>query len=412
MTDAGASCRTAFRRRVVLAVRSIAMLVVASPCTLADEPRRTVTIERASGGPVTGVLLRIDDASVQIEVDGRLDTLPLDTVRTVVFPDPAVGDTRDAAVAVTLLDGSRLTGDRFVWTGETAAITWGGEDAVLPAERLHMVAWPAPAAGTAAPWLALLPEPADSDVVVVGAGDTYDCVACALTAVTADAVTVVLDGETIPVRRDKVVGLRWLRDATPPRGIRVAVAGGTMQAATITWSPEGLVIDDSIRMPAAWLHGLDYASGRTVSLVGLEPERVDVEPFFGGLADVAGLASFFAPRVVPGDAAAGGLVVRPRTRAVWRVPEDARRFRATAVPAAPVSGDALRDVGVMTIALDGRAVLHEPVLVRTGRDAGAVPAGSIDIDVSTARRLEILVDFPDAGGMGGPVLLRSPAFEK
>jgi hypothetical protein len=82
------------------------------------------------------------------------------------------------------------------------------------------------------------------------------------------------------------------------------------------------------------------------------------------------------------------------------------------VPAAPVSGDALRDVGVMTIALDGRAVLHEPVLVRTGRDAGAVPAGSIDIDVSTARRLEILVDFPDAGGMGGPVLLRSPAFEK
>jgi hypothetical protein len=52
------------------------------------------------------------------------------------------------------------------------------------------------------------------------------------------------------------------------------------------------------------------------------------------------------------------------------------------------------------------------VLVRTGRDAGAVPAGSIDIDVSTARRLEILVDFPDAGGMGGPVLLRSPAFEK
>ncbi|HBB73408.1 MAG TPA: hypothetical protein DC048_03050, partial [Planctomycetaceae bacterium] len=134
-----------FRRRVALAVRSVAMLVVASPCTLADGPPRTVRIERASGGPVTGGLLRIDDGSVQIEVDGQVDTLPVETVRTLVFPDAAVGDTHDAAVAVTLLDGSRLTGDRFVWTGETAAITRGGEDAVLPADRLRMVAWPAPA---------------------------------------------------------------------------------------------------------------------------------------------------------------------------------------------------------------------------------------------------------------------------
>lgn len=412
MADAGASCRTAFGCRIALALGSVAMLVVAAPCALADGPPRTVTIERVSGGPVTGSLLRIDAESVQIEVDGRLDALPVETIRTVVLPKVAAAGTRDEAVAVTLLDGSRLTGDRFVWAGETASITRGGEDAVLPAERVRMVAWPAPAAGTAPPWLALLPEPADNDVVVVGAGDTYDCVACALTGVTAEAVTVVLDGETIPVRREKVVGLRWLRDATPPRGIQVAVAGGTIQAATITWSPDGLVIDDAVRMPAAWLRGLDYASGRTVSLVGLDPERVDVEPFFGGLADVAGLASFFAPRVVPGDAASGGLLVRPRTRAVWRVPEDARRFRASAVPAAPVSGDALRDVGVITIALDGRAVLHEPVVVRTESDAGESSAGAIDVDVSAARRLEILVDFPDAGGMGGPVLLRSPAFEK
>ena len=59
-------------------------------------------------------------------------------------------------------------------------------------------------------WLTALPEELDSDVVVVAKGEGVQFVACAITSIAADTVTVSLDGEAIPVKRDRVVGMRVL----------------------------------------------------------------------------------------------------------------------------------------------------------------------------------------------------------
>lgn len=423
MGQPGAPCRRGRTRRSGLIPVSIGIVITGSFVAPAGGaagagavPGNSVTVERVSGPTVDGELLRIDERAVHVDVAGRPESLPIETVRRLVRrPAPGTDDGAAGAVGVVLVDGSRLEGDRFVWSGETALVARGEEQASLPADLVRMAAWPAPAAGMDPPWLALLPEPADSDVVVVGAGTSFECVACALAGVEADAVTVVLDGETIPVRREKVAGLRWLRDDAPAGGVAVTVAGGTVRGVTITWSPDALVIDGAVRLPATWLRAIDYASGRSVSLTGLTPERVETEPFFAGLASVEGLATFFAPRAISRantDGAPAGLVVRPRTRVAWRIPQDARRFRATVVPAAQASGDSFRDGGVVAITVDGREVVRESLTPATEHAAHALPARSIDIDVTAAKRLEILVDFPDAGGMGGPVLLRSPAFEK
>lgn len=371
-----------------------------------------VTLERVAGEPLAGTLLGLDARTARIEVAGRDEAVAVDTIRRLVrvAPDRAP----DGPVGVTLTDGSRLSGDDVTWSGEAATIVRGDGRVTMPGDRVRMMSWSAPVDAGGPAWLDLLPEPLDSDVVVVGAGEAFECVPCAITAVSADTVTVVLDGETIPVRREKIVGLRWLRTDQPAGGIAVAVTGGTLAASRIAWSSDGMVIDDVVRLPAAWLLAIDYAAGRTVSLIDMPPERVEVEPFFAGLARVEGLAGFFAPRSVAGDVRTGtpaGIVVRPRTRAVWRVPPDARRFRAIVLPAPGAAGDTSAEPGIVAISVDGTEVLREPVVPR---GAGAEePAGRpVVVELTAARRLEIVVDFPRTGAMGGPVLMGTPVFEK
>jgi hypothetical protein len=288
---------------------------------------------------------------------------------------------------------------------------------VLPIDLVQLVAWRRPADGPHEPaWLAVLPERPETDLVVVDAGDGWECVACAIESVSADTVTVLLDGERIPVRRSKVAGLRWLRDRAEPAGVRVAVADGGLRAAAVAWSPDGLEVDGRVRLPADWLRGIDYAAARTVRLADVAAVRTEVAPFFAGLGQVAGLAPFLAPRPLrPAGAAAepGGvadLVVRPRTVAAWRVPPRSRRFRTTLAPAAwgTASG-----TSVVAVDLDGREVFRGTV-GGSGSPGGDPAAGGkpIDVDVSSARRLTVTVDFAPGGGVGCPVRFGDPVFDQ
>jgi hypothetical protein len=263
---------------------------------------------------------------------------------------------------------------------------------------------PPRAAGDGEPsaWRAVLPESPETDLLVVGkqdeAAERLEVVECAIAAVTADAVTVVLEDERIPVKRTKVVGMWFLRPDAPAGGTRVEVDGGSLAANAVSWTPAGLVVDEVVRMPATMLRSVDYAAGRTVLLRSLRPERSETEPFFGAVGAMEELRPYFGPRFV--GAGAGTLLLRPRSRVVWRVPTDARRFR-TAVAVEPgqrAPGD------VLSVLLDDREVFRRPI-----DESVATP---VDIDVSGGRRLVIVVDFPAAGGLGGPLRLTAPVFEK
>lgn len=380
-----------------------AAAVVAAPV---DGP--AVTLERVAGEPIAGALVAIEADRIRLRQDGGELSIPLGEVRRLASaaePGPAAD-----AVAVTLCDGGTIRADAFSWEDGTATVFWGEQRGTLPGDRVRMVAWPAPAADP--PWLGSLPVSPDSDLVMVGSAAAADCIACAIDGVTAEAVTVVLDGERIPVKRAKVAGLLWLRPAAAPGGIPVALDGGALAATTVTWSSEALVLDDIVRLPAGRLRAIDFAAGRTSSLVDLPPELVEVEPFFGGLVAIEGLAGFFAPR--PGGARTEGgrpgLVLRPRTRAVWRIPPDVRRFRAVLEPLPVQTGEPRTDPAMVTVLIDGEGVLRRPVRDLDGGGNGAgVP---LLVEIAAGRRLEILCDFPEAGGMGGPVLLGAPVFEK
>ena len=371
----------------------LASVVRAAPM----EPAVVATLEKTDGTAVTGPLVEISPAAVRLR---DADPAPVEAVRRLTVGGPQ----RRGNVSVECVDGGEISGDEFAWDGGPALIPVDGGEVELPIQRVRSVTLRAPRAGDAAPadWRAMLPESPQTDLVVVGKQEgeeeRLDVVECAIAAVTAETVAVVLDDERIPVKRGKVVGMWFLRAPVPGGGTRVEVVGGSLAARTVSWTPEALVVDDVVRLPATLLRSIDYAAGRTVRLAALEPEQAETEPFFGVLGRMEGLGPCFAPRFVGADPAA--LVLRPRSRVVWRGPAEARRFR-TSVAAAP--GKVPGGVPVAVL-LDDREVFRRRI-----DDATASP---VDVDVSGGRRLAIKVEFPVGGGMGCPLRFSDPAFEK
>jgi len=397
-----------------VAAHACRMLVVAACLVAAPVPAAegvAVRVEIDDGTAEEGRLVEIGAESLQVaDAGGTTRSIPLERVRTVERRVDLPGGPSAAAegrVRVVLTDGTSLAGDDFAWGGATATLDGPAGRVELPLGRVRAVEWRAEGAAASASWLDAVPEKIASDLVVIGKPDGYEFVECAISTISPDTVTVVLDDETIPVKRSKVVGLRWLRaDAVVPVGrTTVDIDGGSLRADAVAWTTAGLVLDGGAAdrktlVGAAALKRIDYAAGRTTLLSGVAPERLDVEPFFGALARIEGLAAAFAPRPVVADArhAKPGLVVRPRTVAVWRIPPGSRRFR-TAVSHAAGAGPA-----VVTITVDDRRVFEQAV-----SGAEAVP---VVLDVSGGRRLGITVDFGPAGALAGAVRFEEPAIEQ
>jgi hypothetical protein len=414
-------CRLLRRAAVLLLVMtSSGAAADGQPVTVRPLTVRIEGTDTAAVRSVSGTLASISATAIRL-TGTEPGELPLRDVRrleVVASAPPAVLP----AVVVQLVGGGRLSGTGF--TVNDGGVNDGGvaaDDAVtirrgdagagrLPLDLVALAFWPRPGEDAAAPaWLAAVPERPESDLVIVRKDDAFECVECAIVKVNDDTVTVLLDGERIPVARDRVAGLKWLRPAAAPAsGTLVEVAGGSLAVSAVAWSPDGLVLDlpGRVTLPADWLEAIDYAAGRTVRLVDLPAESTVVEPFVPGLTAVEELRGFFAPRFVTAAGAANepsgmaALLVRPRTAVTWRVPGDSRRFQASIRPVD--SGTTHTSV---RIALDDREVFrHDP------SEAATAEPERISLDVSGARRLTLTVEA--AAGIGGPVRLEQPVFEK
>ncbi len=395
------------------------MGVVAGGNVRAVEPI-SLRIEQTDGDPASGTLLALDGTALRIDAAGQERSVPIDTVRLVERESPP---SRAAGrVRVALVDGSWIDGDDLAWEDAVVTLVRPDGRGEIPVAKVRSVAWrqaddDAQAPGAA--WLSALPETIESDLLVVGTAAAHEFVECAIKSVGPESITVVLDEETIPVKRSKVIGIHWLRgDPATKRGgagkavasVAVDLAGGALRAGQIAWTPEKLLLDGDISLPGDAVVRLDWAAGRTVSLIGLAPERLEVEPWFGELARVPGLASYFAPRAVAaGDGGARpGLVIRPRTQAVWRLPPEGRRFRATIAPAG--GGRAVGGSEVV-VSVDDREVFRRRVDA-VSSEPGAAEGIPIDVDVAGGRRLGVTVDFVSASDAGCPIRFTSPAVEQ
>jgi hypothetical protein len=384
--------------------RFLVMSTMLTLASVAHAESGDARVERTDGSVSRGTLLAVDPDAVTITTADAPVKLPLAEVRRVVL-DQTTKAAAEPTVKILLVDGGELSGTDVAQADGTLVVASPDGAITLPIERVKRIAWIG--AGEADPaWIPGLPPKPGSDLLVVNRETGQEFVECAVTGLGADAVSVVLDGDTIPVKRAKVAGIVWLREQTPPAGgIVVSVRGGRMQASSVRWSPKGFVIDDALRMPAASLRSIDFAAGRTVPLATLEPERVDFEPFFGGLRDVPGVAAFFEPRTItpPTDDGPSVMLVRPRSVLTYRVPADSRRFRARIERDVPATATAQVEAVVM---VDDKEVVRRRIDAAT-----AAKPLTIDADVTGGRRITLTIDFVP-GDVGCALRISGAAFEK
>ena len=386
--------------------------------TRAAEPM-SLRIESTEAGVSSGTLVALDGAGLKIDVAGQQRVVSIDTLR-VVEREGEVGR-GVGRCRIGLVDGSWIEAGEIAWEGSVVILTRPDGRGEIPVAKVRSVAWRQVDDATAVPgaaWLVALPETIESDLLVVGSASGHEFVECAIKSIGPDTITVVLDEETIPVKRSKVIGIHWLRgEPTALKGsagksaaaVAVDLVGGAMRARRIEWTPEKLLLDGDVSLPGDAVVRLDWAAGRTMSLVGVAPERLEVEPWFGDLGRIPGLASFFAPRsvVAEGGVPRPGLVIRPRTAVVWRLPPEARRFRTSIAPA---GGARAAGISEVIVTVDDREVFRRQI------DAAAVDPGAegipIEVDVAGGRRLGVTVGFVSASDSGCPVRFTSPVVEQ
>ena len=415
-------------------------LILASFAAAAEQPAAVeLVVTPVAGAPLTGLLMALDANGVTISADGVKQQLPLKEIRRLdVLPPPATAGT----ALVGLIDGSRLAVDDIEVSAEQATARLPAGPLALPPDRLHWIAWEAADEGTspaAQPpaWLAELPADPEGDIVVIRRDESWQFIACAITAVTAKEVVVLLEDERIPVSRSKLAGLCWLRGTVTPGSepepaageILLELAKSTLRCRDVSWSAVdgnwhvqlSQATDSQTVLPADAIAGIDYAFGRRIDLTRRPPAQTKVDPFFGGLADDPQLRSFFAARVVPvadnDEADAHGLLIRPRTEMIWTIPADSRRFRGSLQPGIPT---AIAPTTVV-IEVDGTEKFRGELGTRSnGESTKSIP---VDIDLAGGRQLRLLVDFarrplddtPEAAStplVGGPILLVAPLIER
>lgn len=363
----------------------------------------SVRVEMSTGAVIDGRLVSITKDAVCVDAESGIKEIDTSVVRTVEC-NHEHGEPQEKIVVVGT-NGLKVFGARVLVQGDTLSLEQAGGVFTIPVKRVKLIDWmrldKAVRTESDPEWLQELPSDLQSDIVVIVKGEELQCVVCAIQEITADAVRVSLDGDVIPVKKDRVAGVLWLREPMEPGGIVVEVLGGALSASVLEWTPDALVVDNEIQIPAANLKNIDYASGRMTLLSALPTEHVSAEPFFGSLAKIDDLAKAFQPRVLESGR---DIMFRPRTEAIWKIPAGSRVFTSTIAPGSLAGG------GRVVISVDDREVFGATIGNESSEEDKEISVG--EIPVSNARRLSVVVEYGDSGPVGGVVIMKDPVFMK
>jgi len=355
---------------------------------------------RTTAGPVVhGPLVELSAEHVVLESAGQRLELFGKAGELVARPAPAAPSAKPAAWA-TLTDGSLVALRSFEANGGKARLLLAssGARAALSLGTVARV-WfgeVPPSAADAAD-----AKPGATDSLAVRSGGRIDRLSGTIGDVTSETVAFELDGQTIAVKRGKVLGLFYAPAAErklPASIARVVDSSGSR------WFVEQLAMSGDkarIKTPAGLEVELPLATVSTIVLseatllTALKPESVRVVPLFGpskenAEAERALLAPRFdvgfdgLPLMVGGRSYASGLALHSRSEVVYRLDGKFRRFEALAA-----IDDIVRPLGDVKLQVFGdERLLWEGKL--TGRDAKPT---ALSIELGGARRLKLVVDY-------------------
>jgi hypothetical protein len=240
-------------------------------------------------------------------------------------------------------------------------------------------------------WKALLLRDRKNDLLVVRKDEVLDFVP-GVAGGLGEKVVFLVDGEELPIAREKVYGVIY-RPRNAPAGkitCQVGLATGELLQATAVSLSAGeylvkLAGNVELKLPVDLVSGLDFSAGRVKYLSQLDPRDKKLVPLFDLPRDVErDRSALGSPLVLGGQTYTRGLGLFSQTRLRYRIAGEYSRFRAVAGidDAAP----RLKTSALLRISGDGRSLFEAEF-------APGEPPRPIDLDLGGVRELEILVDF-------------------
>jgi hypothetical protein len=367
-----------------------------------------IEIRTVTGDSATGTLVELDTKHVVLQTASGRASWDLEKLAGITVRRAGEGSV-PGAITLELVDGSTLAVEGFsAENGRAKAKLAVGDAIELARPAIRSVRFAGPGEATAAQWAKIVAAATTSDVLVVKKNNAIDYHKGILHRVTGDAVEFELEGERLPVRRNKVFGLVYHhpsgRELPEPigtlsdrSGSRWAIRTVGLAGEQIEWTtPAGI----KVRRPLADLVRVDFSSGKVVYLSDLKADSVEWVPYFGLGRELDARKAFYAPRQdrnlqsgplqINGQRYARGLCIPSRTELVYRLPDRYRRLLA-------IVGidDSARPQGNVRLVIRG----DDRMLFETAV-AGTDAPKPIDLDMTGVRRLTVLVDFGDDFDVG------------
>jgi len=399
-------------------------------------PAAEVTATRLDGSTTTGELRGWEASQIVVAAPNGEQRIATDQLLSLNWPPPASPFTQSTILpgVVELTDGSEIPIANLGVQSASATANQSSRGtaslfsplasllkdtplvSTIPTNVISVVRFSPLDGALAKQWeeIRSLKAPGDLLVVAKRDGASLDYVEGVVGEITNDKVEFKLDGESNRVDRAKVTGVVYSHpnDSAASKTLFVlhGRSGLRLTVTEIHLADEFVTVKTtacaSLHWPVADLERADFSSGKVSYLSDIEPASQNWTPLVGLPTGVSLAAQYGLPRrnhsafgdlltlsVKDKDADATqsaklrtftkGLALRSHTELVYRLPEGFNRFTALAgIDPATASTGNVR----LKILADDRSLFDAEI-------AGDQPPQPIDIPISNAKRLKIVVDF-------------------
>jgi sRNA-binding regulator protein Hfq len=365
-----------------------------------------VTVEPLTGVQITGSVVELSGDRVVIETDGQQQAYASRDLLAVVASGHAVAASSAGSIWIELIDGSRLIATGYTVKDRVAEIQLSGRAVSLETRNIRSVRFHLPTEALDQQWREILGGRNRGDVIVLRRSDTaLDQLEGVFHDVTDDTVVFEYDDERIDVKRTKLEGMVYYhavsRELPEPLCVVQEVHGTTWRAKSVELRDGQLTIATPLGDTAvlAWdsVARLDFSTANVAYLSDLEFELTECTPYIASAVSADRLRQLFAPRRNSGFAGDGlyladsgeaqryekGLAIHSRSELVFRLSEPYRKLTAV------VGIDSrVNEQGNLVLVIDGDGQeLYRGVI------AGGDAPVTLDLDITSVRRLRILVDY-------------------
>ena len=348
-------------------------------------------VDTLKSGQFRGGLTQI--SATQVVIGDK--TIPLEEVLEVRFGPPASPSAASPSPIETVLnDGSRLLGSQVAVTGQELKLTSTAYGIVTARKNVvRSLRFMANETKFDDAWQKILARDSKKDLIVVRKDEKLDFLAGVAGTIDDQIVKFLVDGEEVPVKRERVYGLIFQPTAAVGKAQAIIDLQGdvVLQAKQVLGKDQGyqvvLTSGVSLTVPVTQVRSIDFSLGKVRQLSQMKPSEIQYVPFWDQIweyrRDIGPGAS---PITLGGQPYEKGLSIHSKTKLTYKLLGEYRRFQAT-MGIDDMSDDSgtLGDVKV-TILGDGKPLFEADV---KGPDAPR----KVDLDVSEVKEFQILVDY-------------------